>query len=235
MILGRMLTAGGSDGAAGFTSAYLTRASGVTGLVDNKVGTVSAFYYIASPDDLRVIGVARSGDDNLYIGSEFGTLQIFGRNAEGVRLNMHSVASLSTNRWAHLMASWDLSVSSRRHIYLDGSPSLSVTSFEDDVVTYTGREFAVGRSFGGGSYTGRFAEVWFDDVYIDLSQSANRLKFRAADGTPAKMGATGQNPTGSTPLVYFPRFLQMRAGRNLGTGGDFVLSGMITRVLGGPW
>lgn len=63
-------------------------------------------------------------------------------------------------------------------------------------------------------------EHWFNQAYMDFSVLSNRRRFITAGGSKVYLGANGQNPTGSTPLVY-AKLYAATPGANLGTGGAF--------------
>jgi hypothetical protein len=80
-------------------------------------------------------------------------------------------------------------------------------------------------------FNGRLGAIWFNTSYIDLSVATNRAKFVSGTGinaSPVDPGATGELPTGTSPVLYLPMYGN-NAGRNYGTGGNFtVISGAYT-------
>jgi hypothetical protein len=75
-------------------------------------------------------------------------------------------------------------------------------------------------------YFGEIGALWFNTSYIDLSVAANLAKFVTGTGINAKpvdLGATGELPTGTSPLMYLPLYGN-NAGKNYGTGGDFTVN-----------
>jgi len=83
---------------------------------------------------------------------------------------------------------------------------------------------------GTATFNGCAGDVWFDDSYFDLTVEANRRLFIDASGDPVDLGNTGENPTGSDPLLFFGGFQEpsdWNAGTNLGTGGDFTATGSV--------
>jgi hypothetical protein len=73
---------------------------------------------------------------------------------------------------------------------------------------------------------GIIGALWFNTSYIDLSVAANLAKFVTGTGInayPVDLGASGELPTGTSPLIYLPMYAN-NAGKNYGTGGDFTVN-----------
>lgn len=76
------------------------------------------------------------------------------------------------------------------------------------------------------------SELWYDINDIgDLTVAANRRKFITASGAPAALGANGQGPNGTPPLIY-QKNPAGTYGVNSGTGGNLTVSGTLTSVSG---
>ena len=60
-----------------------------------------------------------------------------------------------------------------------------------------------------------------------MSTATNRLKFLAADGKPANLGADGSTPTGTQPILYLANPFGTFQN-NLGSGGNFTENGELT-------
>lgn len=74
------------------------------------------------------------------------------------------------------------------------------------------------------------ADFWYDDVFLDLDVEANRRKFADANGFPVSLGANGEKPSGSTPILYvdFERVTTGSGPWNKGAGIDFTETGTVT-------
>lgn len=73
-------------------------------------------------------------------------------------------------------------------------------------------------------WNGCLAESWYaPGVQIDFSNSANRAKF-ISGGVPVSLGLTGNTPTGTAPLMYFPN-VAASVGTNAGTAANFGIVG----------
>jgi hypothetical protein len=62
---------------------------------------------------------------------------------------------------------------------------------------------------------------WYDNVDIDLA--TENPFYDVETNKPKYLGASGELPTGSSPLIYLPLRAD-DAGNNLGTGGDFTVN-----------
>lgn len=116
--------------------------------------------------------------------------------------------------------------------YLNGtSTALTVSNFSaGQTIRATNRaSVAVTADFIGNFYNpfaGRIGAFWFSTTYVDLSVADNLAKFVTGTGinaAPVDLGATGQLPTGTSPLLYLPLYGNA-AGLNYGTGGNFTVN-----------
>jgi hypothetical protein len=150
-----------------------------------------------------------------------------------VKLLINTVGTFTASAtWHHVISSWNLASVGARHIYVDGVSDVAQTTFVDANIDYTLADWSIGGDADGtDKMNGVLAEVWFNPTYLDITDSANRLKFRTSIGKPANLGADGSTPLGSQPLVY----QRIAAGAavttfatNLGTGGNFSITGTLT-------
>jgi hypothetical protein len=125
----------------------------------------------------------------------------------------------------------NLSSTSTRHVYINGlSVSPTWTNYTNGTIQFniaTTPRYRVGANQTPSSYVnGGLGALWFNTSYIDLSVAANLAKFVTGTGIDAKpvdLGATGELPTGTSPLIYLPMYSN-DAGRNYGTGGNFTVN-----------
>jgi hypothetical protein len=103
------------------------------------------------------------------------------------------------------------------------------SAYTNGLIDYTPAtpRYHVGAASGPSQFfNGRIGAIWFDIYYIDLSVPTTLAKFVSGTGinaAPADLGATGQLPTGTSPLIYLPLYGN-NAGKNYGTGGDFTVN-----------
>lgn len=202
------------------TDDYLTRDADLTGATDSQSGIVSVAFTMADTSGaaMRVFSGA-AGRFTLTVNTT-GYATIFGRNAAGtVILYLQSTVAVDDGNSHHVMASWNLSTQTA-HLYVDGTEALAGNAIlTNDTIDYTDGDFAVGAyPTGANKMTGTIESIYVNEgVYLDLSQSANRVKFY--DNGPADLGADGSTPTGSSPILY------MTGVTNAGTGGAFTAHG----------
>lgn len=210
---------------------YLQRLGGLTGAADGKQGIISFWF---QPSDLsanQVIFAASppTGSNNSrYTVLTSGAFEITGvsSSATTVLRGTSTVNPLTAGNRAHVMASWDLTSTAKRWMYINGVDAVpSWATYTNTNIDRTVADWWVGASSGGGSPVldgGQVSDLFFAPTYVDLSVSGNRDKFYngGSGGGPyaPEMGGDGGIPLGSSPLVYLttPDF-----GDNRGTGGGF--------------
>lgn len=235
--------AGFRPGAVNFdgTNDYLLRGGGLTGAADGKAGTISFWCKAAADDSTLVIFTGRvSSSVRLNIQRvSTNVMSIQGRNSANTTIL--SMASSATNfniagGWRHFIASWNLATAAE-HIYVNDSSDLAAGStLTDDTIAYSTSvdNWAVGSNQAGAAkWNGDIADLWFEDSYIDLSNSANRRLFISAAGKPVSLGANGETPTGSSPIVFFGGATD-DWHTNKGTGGGFTENGALTDAATNP-
>ena len=227
------------DGAAD----YLSRTS-ITGIADSNKATICfSLCCTETTTPIRfVVYMGVNGSHRFIISRNHivsGDLLIEGRDSSNtVLLSAYTLAAskIVSNRNAVVALSFDLSDSSKRYLYINGaSASVAWATYTNGTIAFTsasGISIGAARNFNTSSvegyWLGRLGNVFFDTKYIDLSQPANLAKFvtgTGIDAKPADLGANGEKPFGTAPLIYLPMYGN-NAGKNYGTGGDFsVVSG----------
>jgi hypothetical protein len=88
----------------------------------------------------------------------------------------------------------------------------------------------IGSNNGADKFNGDVADLWWaPGVYLDLTVTANRRKFISADRRPVPLGANGQTPTGSAPLIFLSGDLAAWH-TNKGTGGGLTQTGALSET-----
>ena len=145
----------------------------------------------------------------------------------------HGITAPNQPAWMHIIASWDLDAGGAgvpaSHFYIDDVIA-DAPAFTDSYVgnfdwAAADLEISIGH-FGGGAEAaeGKYADVFLNDSYLDLSIESNRRKFRDGDGYAVDLGADGSTPLATQPLVYFgagQTASALNAGTNLGRCGAF--------------
>lgn len=228
------------SGAAGYpvpavnfdgTNDYLTRGAGMTGAADSTMCTGS-FWIKGNTGELF------QGDLTRFRAlCSVSVFRLRGRGTTGTNiLEYDGATTLSTSAWQHVLFSYDLSDTGKRHVYInDVTDGGAWTTYTNATQDFTESDYAIGANTGGTSkFNGDMAEFWFEDgVYIDFSNSANRRLFISAAGKPVNLGTTGQTPTGSSPLIYLHNSLATWE-TNLGSGGGFTENGALSAAATSP-
>lgn len=147
-------------------------------------------------------------------------ISIFLANSDQSRFtNLITTTPLVPGTWVNVLSSWDTDQaagSKKCDLYFNDSP-VTVLAFQDYFADFTinygeglpDTSYNIGwKMFGNGGvsgvgFAGAIAEIWFDiSQYIDFSNSSNRLLFHSAGLKSIDLGATGDGPTGSAPLIY---------------------------------
>lgn len=238
MIVGYARTFGYFANAVTFDGAndYLTRGGDLTGNADGKVGIFSCWMKANGGDGtIRSIAGGAGGvpefrhhSDNKF------HLDLYTSGLSNI-LRMTSSAFLAGSGWKHLLASWDLAAGAT-HLYVnDVSDKALVTGPTNNTINYTRTDHLVGARDGGSNkINADLADLYINHAaYLDLSVEANRRKFISATGKPVYLGASGQGPTGSSPLVFLSGPTASWE-TNRGTGGGFTESGALTDATTSP-
>lgn len=220
------------------TNDYLTRGADLTGIADGKAGTVSFWMRLDGGNATGMMILTNLNNRFLVWREAANKIRIYGETAGVPYLSMYSSNTyVASAVWVHVLASWDLAATTG-YLYINnvsdlaGSPTL--TNNNIDYATTTPNWAVGGNTPGGSLLNGAIADLWFNTTYLDISQSSNRAKF--IDQTtlrPVPLGAKGELPTGSQPLLYLGRdYANFQT--NLGSGGNFTVTGALERGTTSP-
>ena len=234
------------DGAKGTNNAtdYLSRTTPLSNQADSKTFTFSTWAWLDGANG----GLLYLGNNRFFITFEGGGdyFKCEGRDANNTRhLRFEAPTGLvPVNTWVNILMSFDMSDTSKRHIYINEVDITSAT-FTGSFPTYTNGtlDFTPAASSGadmtyriGAQYNaqsklgGRLAHFFFDYTYRDLSVTANRRLFIDADGKPADSDTLAA----LNPIMYLPMKDADTAGSNSGTGGNFAAVGTLATAERGP-
>lgn len=206
-----------------------------TGLVNGRQGSFSSWAKIDSGGTIqKILGTANHftvvRDDSNRI-----AVQVTNAAVSAV-LIFQTTASYATSGWINILASWDTNFpagNKLHHLYVsdtnaESSAGDGQAAFDID---YQEGNYGVGGFETAGSpehlFDGDLADVWFTNEYIDFSVQGNRRKFIGPTGGALDLGVTGQLPTGTAAKVY-QRGPASAFAANLGTGGNFTVTGALT-------
>jgi hypothetical protein len=202
-----------------------------SGLANGRVGTLSFWFKVRG----------RTATSRRFFVNEAGTNYVSHENTDRIRIRWISAAALTLYEytstaafaidglWHHVLASWNLNGSASA-VYIDdassGTPETFVTGTDIDYISGAGSGF---NYYIGGDITELrtiecdIAEFYFNPTTaIDFSITANRRKFLGPDGKPVYLGAHGQVPTGTAPIIFQSGAAQYWPA-NRGTGGGWTM------------
>lgn len=220
---------------------FMARGADLTGNADGKKGTVS--FWVKFGDDSELFDIIWTGNSagaaaGIYVYREAQRrMFVDAYNAAGVRIlgiktSLAFTFSVADN-WKHFVASWDLATGTGQ-IYVNGNPALEASpTLTDDTIDYTQSNHGMGAFLHNGASK---VTACISDFYLNLAEhvdlSANLAKF-FINGNPVDLGADGSTPTGTAPIV----FLKNAFGtwqNNLGSGGNFTVTGTLTACSDAP-
>lgn len=211
-------------------SQSITRAGTLTGATGNYAKVTLSVWVKPSTNFDIVNFVYEQGGYITIWRTGSNLIQVDAYTQAGVKVvDLNSgISQVDSGTWYHVLVGWDLGTSGARYIYIDGVDCTTPVTFTTSNTVYFGNDpwGFCNNSSGTQAAEAKISELWFSNDYIDLSNSANRAKFRTAGGHPANLGADG-TAVGMTPLVYF-HTPPNNWHTNLGTGGTMTLGGTIT-------
>jgi len=215
----------------------ITRGADNTGASDGKLGIVSFWFKLTGGDGRDTnfytmepsrLQITKEGGDNKFfvVGSDSG-------NTNRIRMTSNTAYTASST-WHHFCAYWDVG-NTVAGLRIDGSDDMVLVVNSDADIDYTGTGHAMGGTPAGSKLLdAEIADFYFNQAEVlDLSVSANLLKFRSADGKPVNLGVNGQNPTGTAPIIFFSGDTATWH-TNKGGGGGYTESGALTDAADSP-
>lgn len=212
---------------------YLSVGAGLTDAADDTKFTFSVWfkldadggteYFLSAVNFFPLVAIQKTNGDRIRIRA---------RNAAFTEIL--DVLSTDDNLkaadgWVHLLCSFDLSDTGKRHLYLSDVADLNtIQDYTNDSIDFTVNNWQIGAASGTFLFGGDMADLWFfPGVYLDLSVEANRRLFIDGNGLPVDLGSDGSTPTGSAPLVFLSG-ATASWHTNDGTGGGFTENGALT-------
>lgn len=167
-----------------------------------------------------------------------GKWHLRGFNAANAKILDLSVdTAINDGAWHHVMMSADL-LNGVGHVYVDGVEDQEAgATLTNDTLDLTDTDWHLFTD-GSAQLTADVADIYMAFEYIDLSDSANRLKFYSATGKPVDLGVHGKTPTGTAAILL----LALYGGAdvvsfydNKGAGEDFTtIAGTLTEAAVSP-
>ncbi len=223
---------------------YLLRTTPLTGQADSKTFTLSTFIYWPEGTNATLLYLGNN-NFNCFLANGGNRVSINAKNASGttvLRFEAPTTDIVPRNTWVNVQMSFDLSDTSKRHIYVNEIDITAATfagsypRYVDDNIDFTpaagsgntDTSYRIGAGYSAqGKFGGRLAHLFLDYTYRDLSTTSNRRLFIDADGKPS-------STIPSSPILYLPMKDAATAGSNSGTGGDFTVNGVLATAERGP-
>jgi hypothetical protein len=240
---------GGTSG--GFTAAavtfdgsndYMRRGADLTGNADGKNGIISFWIKYNGGDGGNQVPFWSHSTPHNLIRRDSANKYDFTFRSSGVSnvvyMYTSSTYTVSTG-WHHVLAAWDLA-NTTVQMYIDGSAvSFDATTAINSDIDYTQSDhnFFADNS-AGQKVNADVSEFYMNFAeYLDISDAANRAKFRDSDGKPVDLGSDGSTPTGTAPIVYCSVREGDAAsvfGTNKGSGGGLTITGSLALAATSP-
>jgi len=217
------------------TNDFAAHAGDLTGMADGKEGTLSVLLRLDGGDGALQRVFSNQGNRFLFERQADDTFRLRAQTSAASTLIqvISDTAYTASSVWLHHLIAWN-AATPEAHYFVNDVTDEAAGSIEiDGTIDYTRTAWRFGATVatGGNKLNGCASEIWFDPTFIDISVLANRRLFIRADGKPEDLGATGQTPTGGPVLVY------SKTGdlsTNLGTGGNFTITGALTPCSSNP-
>lgn len=217
------------------TSNGIQRGADLTGIADGKSGTVSMWCnFTAGASGNQNLWSSRTNFTigntlNTYRGID-GKIWVSAMNSAGTTILAASTVTnvVATSGLYHIYIAWDLNVNNQVKVYVNGvNQALAITTFTNATIQYS----VPNHGFGGFLYNPftPTTPVMVGQLYVNystyLDPVTNISKFYNA-GKPVSLGASGEIPTGSSPIVYLDGNATTIL-TNRGTGGNFAAYGTL--------
>lgn len=217
------------------TADYLSRTAALSGITGSKTFTLS-FTFNADAGFIsgdRILTFRDLSDLQIFqVTNQSGKLRIVAdgtpNTADALVVDAFTIVA---GRNYTVQISVDLVDTSKRHVYVNGESFAATWSVYGNIAIAfaSASRVAVASNLAASAatlFSGNLGELYFDTKYIDLSNPDNLAKFvtgTGIDAKPADLGANGELPFGTPPLIYLPMYGD-NAGKNYGTGGDFTVN-----------
>jgi hypothetical protein len=139
-----------------------------------------------------------------------------------------SNVNASVGDWCTVMISADLTSSSNRSLYINGSvPTINWATYSNTDIAFS--EMLQNDIFkgNGGFLYFDLGAMYFNNSYTDFSQEATRNKFITSLGYPKDLTQQIEDGDIPNPLIYMKFDDTAALGTNSGTGGNFTVNGTV--------
>jgi len=220
------------------TNDSLSRGASLTGNAAGKKAIISFWIKMNGGDSVTQFICASINNARFSVTRNVSNkFQFTGQNnVASTILNISTSSSYTaTGSWVHVLASWDLSTTTAR-IYINNTSNITSTTVTNDTIQYNQSDFVIGTAGGGlAMLNSDIAELYINLAEsLDISSSGNREKFIDQSSLkPINLGVDGSLPTGTAPIVFL-KSPASSFNTNLGTGGNFTVTGALTDASTSP-
>ena len=177
----------------------------LTGIADGKKGTlvICVRFADSSPGASQDV-ITTTGAAVRVIRTATFEIQILLENAAGTTIGNISTTgdALNSAGTYMIMASWDLATPGSGRLYVNDVSNYVENTFTNDTIDYTVTEWAIGGN-GSNFWAGDAYIVWFDaTTNLEFNTESVRRKFADANNVPVYLGANGELPTGTAPILF---------------------------------
>ena len=213
---------------------YITRGADLTGSADSKLVTGSMWFKRGATGVLyRLVGIEGARFQvKLLSGND---VQILANDVDpSINLSVDSGVHADTN-WHHLLFSFDMADTGKRHLYIDDVDELNVVTYNNTAIEFTRSDHSIGAGIlGQDKLNGCLADVWLDyGRYTDFSVTSERRKFVDSNIKPVDLGSDGSTPFTVKPIQYFSGAVASWQ-TNKGDGGGFTEEGTFVACADSP-
>lgn len=207
------------DGVADFA----LRGADLTGSTETKTWTLAAWFKIDAGDGtFRAIAGASGGRYTVRLTSG-NLLQFLAEDNTGSNIVTITADDplLASSAWHSLLFSVDTETE-RAALFIDdaAAPFTTGALSVNALIDFVQPNHSLGARSGGDQFwDGCLSNYWMSITEaLDFSDVAIRRAFLSPAGDPLDLGTSGQLPTGTVPIIYFP---DGDASANEGDGGNF--------------
>ena len=216
-----------SAGASG--SGYLRNAS-LSASNGKNVTFVFAYTVPASAGVIQFENGSGSQRMKMFLDTTGGfDFEMMNSSGGNVLRAIASSVGASLGAWCVALVSVDLTNSSNRSLYINGSiPTTNWSTYSNTDIAFS--EMTRNDIFqgNGGFFPFDLGAMYFNNSYTDFSQEANRNKFVDQLGYPIDLTQQIEDGDIPDPLIYMKFDDTAALGTNSGTGGNFTVNGTVT-------
>ncbi len=207
---------------------YLSKTGGISAS-NAKTGLISFWSKFTGGDATTQDILGNPGTDFRLYKTNLNTIRIQSYDAAEAQvcIQMTSDATITADStWHHIIIAWDTSDAAKCKLAVDGTIGVTINNRVDLNCDYVTSPWDF--SSAANPLAADISEFYFGaGQWLDLTTSSNVQRFRSTAGAPVSLGANGSTPTGTQPNIYLANPYNTFQ-TNLGTGGDFTVTGTLT-------